>query len=136
MNKYFIQGPMDEAGRIETALTKTATFVGTTLVYPNASFSPGGIGLPMAAFVEPSAVDIADGNEAYAFKLQESTDGGTTWQDTGPSVSVDVTSAATKLKPLAVPGFISYGTLRVTCTISGTTPSITYDAWVKPIADL
>jgi hypothetical protein len=132
MNKNFIKAPVDEQGRLETAATKTANFNGTAKNL-GTGFAPGGIGQPFAAFVKPTAADRTSSDETYSFTLQESTDGGTTWQDCGPAVSIDVAGTVATLSTIAVPGFVSFPDVRLKLTVAGTTPSITYDAWLSPI---
>jgi hypothetical protein len=135
LNKNFVMGPIDAGLQMETAITKTANYNGTNKTITT-SFAPGGVGQAFGAIIVPSAVDIADGNETYTFTLQETTDGGTTWQDIGPAITVDVTSAATKLKVITAPGFVSFDTVRLKLVVAGTTPSITYDAYLRPLSDL
>jgi len=130
LNKNFIPTPQDESLRMEAVITKTADFVGTT--FDNGvGFTPGGIGMPVAAVVNVSACVRNDSDETYSFKLQESSDD-STWTDCGPSVTIDVSAATSTLGGYSVPGFLSKRYSRLNLDVAGTTPSITYEAWQNP----
>ena len=134
MNTAFIPNPIDESTRLEgtagdpknnvaeTLITKTATFAGTALDLgvgaPNA-----GIGQPMAALVKSTNVKTSATDETYSFVLQDSPDN-STWTSIGPAVAM---TAAGKL---SVPGFRTQRYVRVNLTIGGTSPTITYEAWL------
>jgi hypothetical protein len=59
MNKNFVPTPQDEEGRLESAITKTADYAGTTKDMGN-GFAPGGVGMPAAAVVNVTALDTTD----------------------------------------------------------------------------
>lgn len=124
LNTSFIPTPQDEALRLESSITKTATFNGTSFDQ-GSGFAPGGIGMAVAAVVNVSAIDSTTGDETYSAQLEESSDNAT-FTAAGPSVSLTATGAK------SVPGFISKRYNRVKLTLAGTTPSITYEAWLNP----
>jgi hypothetical protein len=120
LHSDYIPGPLDDNLLLEDAITKTADFDGTTFD-GGAGYSPGGIGMAVAAVVQVAALDRADENETYLFVLQESADG-VTWKDIGPAVSV------TAVGNVSVPGFLSERYVSLRLDVGGTTPSITYSA--------
>jgi hypothetical protein len=133
MNKNEIPTPQDEDLRLEAAgTTKVANFNGTAGKAKGIGAGSGGIGLPMAAVVNVTAADRTSSDETYTFTLQESADAGANWYDIGPGVAIDVAGALATLGAIAVPGFISYPDVRVKLVVAGTTPSITYEAWLNP----
>lgn len=116
--------PQDDAMQLESAVTKTADFAGTT--YDNGiGYSPGAIGQQVVAVVAISAMDKTTGDETYKFVLQESVDG-VTWTDAGPIITV------TAIGPVSIPAWLSQRYCRLNLDVAGTTPSITYDAWLNP----
>ena len=130
MDKNFIPTPQDESLRLEASATRTANFNGTALDQ-GAGFKPGGVGMPAAAVVNVTAADRANSDETYAFVLEESSDN-STFTGCGPSVSVDVSGTAATIGAVSVPGFVSQRYVRCRLTVGGTTPSITYEAWLNP----
>lgn len=130
MNKNFIPTPQDESMRLESSATKTANFDGTAFDQ-GAGFAPGGIGMPVAAVINVTAADRANSDETYTFQLEESADN-VTFTACGPSVSVDVSGAAATTGAISVPGFVSQRYVRCKLTVAGTTPSVTYEAWLNP----
>ena len=129
MNKNFIPVPQDEGLRMEASITKTANFAGTTFDQ-GLGFAPGGVGMPVAAVVNATACVRNDSDETYTFVLEESADN-VTFAACGPAVAVDVAGAVATLGAISVPGFVSKRYVRVGLTVAGTTPSITYDAWLN-----
>jgi hypothetical protein len=133
MNKNFTPGPLDEGLRLEAAATtKTASFIGTTKDM-GVGFAPAGVGLPMAAVVDVAAGDRSSSDETYTFKLRESDDD-STYTDAGPTVTVTVAGAALTTGVISVPGFISKRYVKLDLVEAGTTPSLTYEAWLVPLA--
>jgi hypothetical protein len=120
----YIPGPLDEQLRMETAQTKTADFNGTTLDL-GSGYAAGGPGRPHGVVIQTTALDLTSGNETYAFDVQESADGATWVTITAP---VSVTAVGT----IAVHAFVSLRYVRARLDVGGTTPSITYDAWLVP----
>jgi hypothetical protein len=124
LNTGFVPTPQDTQMQMESAITKTADFVGTSKDL-GSGFAPGGIGMPVAAVVQVTAFDHTTGDETYTLVLRESDDD-STYTDAGPIISV------TGVSNLSVPGFISKRYSRLTLHAAGTTPSITYSAWLNP----
>ena len=120
-----IPTPQDTRLLIQDTTTKTATF-NTPGLDLGAGFAPGGLGLPVGAVVQVTASDIADGNESYNFVLQESADN-VTFVPASPSVS------AGGVATYAVRGRVSRRYVRLALTVAGTTPSITFKAWLNPL---
>jgi hypothetical protein len=130
MNKNFIPTPLDEQLRLEASATKTATFAGTS--FDNgAGFAPGGCGQPFAAVVKVSAGDFTTGDETYTFTVEESDDNAS-FTTCSVAVSPDTATPNLKVGAFSVPGFLSKRYHRLRCVIAGTTPSITYEAWLNP----
>lgn len=123
MNTTFIPSPLDEATRLETAAAKTATFAGTAFDLGAPAGTAVGIGQPMAAVVKITAVDRTTGDETYTFQLMDSPDA-STWTAIGPAIESHA------LGKLSVPGFRSQRYVALSATLAGTTPIITYDAWL------
>ena len=127
MDTTYIPGPYDANMAMEGAgVTKTADYDGATLDL-GSGYAPGGIGQPAAVVADVSALDTTDGDETYAFTVQESADGGVTWTDAGPAVTVTAAGA------VSVPCFISGSNLRLSLNVGGTTPSVTYTAHMVPL---
>lgn len=124
LSSSYIPGPIDEGLRMESSITKTATYNGTAFDQ-GSGYAPGGPGQACAAVIKVSARDTADANETYTFKVQESADN-STWTDASPAITCSATGV------MAVPAFISQRYQRLTATLGGTTPSITYEAWLVP----
>ena len=120
----FIPGPVDENTRLESSITKTADFNGAALDL-GSGFAPGGPGQAMSVIIDTSARDFTTGDETYAFVVQESSDN-SSW--TTISVAVSVTA----LGVVAIPVFVSQRYVRTNLDVAGTTPSITYEAWLVP----
>lgn len=110
---------------LQDTTTKTANF-NTPSIDLGAGFNPGGLGRPVAAVVQATAVDSADGNESYSFVLQESSDNSTF---TAAGASASVTAAGAH----AVRGWATKRYVRVALTVAGTTPSITFKAYLNPL---
>jgi hypothetical protein len=119
----FIPVMIDAAQHIEDAVTKTGNYNGATLDL-GVGFAPGGIGEPVSAVVNITAMDETSGNETYTFTLQESPDG-TNWTACGiPTV---LTAAGTSpVQSYSVYGLVSQRYVRVALVVGGTTPSVTY----------
>lgn len=126
MNTSYVPETQDQSLQMENGITKTATFSGTPLDN-GLGFSPGGNGMPVNAVIDITAIDGTSGDETYTVKLQESADT-VTWVDIGPSVSL------TRGTPvcLAIPGVLSQRYVRVNLAVGGTSPAITYSAWLSP----
>jgi phage major head subunit gpT-like protein len=134
MNTAFIPSPLDEATRLEgtaatataadVPITKTATFAGTAFNLGSLAANAG-IGQPMAAVIKTTAIDHTTGDETYSAQLMDSVDG-STWLAIGPPVTI----SPTVLGKASIPGFRTQQYVALALTLGGTTPSITYDAWL------
>ena len=119
-----IPTPQDAALLMQDTTTKTASYT-TPGLDLGSGFAPGGLGLPVAAVVHVTAADVADGNEVYTFVLQESGDN-VTFANAGASTPVSPGAAAVK-------GWVTKRYVRLSLSVSGTTPSITFKAWLNPV---
>jgi hypothetical protein len=120
-----IPTPQDAQLLLQDTTTKTAAF-NTPAVDFGAGFLPGGLGKPVAAVVQVTALDLVDGNESYTFTLQESSD----------NVSFTAAGApatATAIGAVAVRGWATKRYLRVALTVGGTTPSVTFKTFLNPL---
>jgi len=87
MDTTYIPHPQDSKLQMETAITKTATFAGTSFSL-GTGFNPGDIGMPAAVVVQITALKTSVGDEAYTMQLMESADG-VSWTQAGPAIVVD-----------------------------------------------
>ena len=120
-----IPTPQDSQLLLQDTTTKTASY-STPAVDLGPGFSPGGLGRPAAAIVHATAVDTADGNETYTAVLQDSTDN-VTFFAAGAPTGLSAAGAH------AVRGWVTRRYARVALTVAGTTPSITFKAWLNPL---
>lgn len=121
-----IPTPQDENLLLQDTVTKTATFNSAGLDL-GAGFAPGGLGMPVAGVVDVSAIDRGTGDETYTFKLQESDDNAS-FADCGVA-----TASLTATGVVACKGFLTKRYARLVLTAGGTTPSITYKAWLNTL---
>jgi hypothetical protein len=133
LNTAHIPGPVDSAMALESSITKSATYAGT--VYDNgAGFAPGGVGLPMAAVVDISSIEIDSGNETYAFVLTECATSGGSYTACGPTVTLTASGSTAVAGLLTVPGFVTQRYVKLSLTIGGTIATgVTYSANLIPI---
>jgi hypothetical protein len=120
-----IPTPQDTRLLLQDTNTKTATF-NTPGLDLGAGFAPGGLGLPAGAVVQVTAIDTVDGNESYSFVLQESSDNVT-------FTAASAATSATAVGTYPVRGRVTKRYVRLALTIAGTTPSITFKAWLNPL---
>lgn len=120
-----IPTPQDAQLLLQDTTTKTASYSTPSIDF-GAGFLPGGLGKPIAAVAHVTAVDVADGNESYVFVFQESSDN-VTFTSAGAGQTVAGVGAH------AIRGWITKRYGRVALTVSGTTPSITFKAWLNPL---
>ena len=120
-----IPTPQDTKLLIQDTTTRTATY-NTPGLDLGAGFAPGGLGLPVGAVVLVTAIDTADGNENYTFTVQESNDN-VTFAAASPGTAVTVVGSH------AVRARITKRYVRLALTVAGTTPSITFRAWLNPL---
>jgi len=119
-----IPTPQDAQLLLQDTTTKTANF-NTPAVDLGAGFAPGGLGKPLAAVVQVTAMDTADGNESYSFTLQESPD-----NSSFTAIGIGVTGA---VGALPVRGWVTKRYVRLALTVGGTTPSVTFKAYLNPL---
>jgi hypothetical protein len=120
-----IPTPQDQSLVLQTTVSKTASFNSAGLDL-GAGFAPGGLGRAMAAVVHVTAIDQSSSNETYSFLLEDSADN-VTFAPIGASVSADGIGA------FAATGRVTRRYVRLALTASGTTPSVTYKAWLNPL---
>ena len=120
-----IPTPQDTRLLLQDTTTKTATY-NTPGLDLGSGFAPGGLGLPVGAVVQVTAVDVADGNESYSFVLQESNDN-VTFTPAGGAATASTVGAH------AVRGRVTKRYVRLALTVGGTTPSVTFKAWLNPL---
>jgi hypothetical protein len=130
-----IPGPQDEQLRLDgaagaAATTQTAS-TNSTALDMGSGFAPSGIGMPVAGLVNVTAADRAQSDETYNFKLQESSDN-SAWTDICANVAVPVSGATATLGVVVCKGLLSKRYVRLVSTIAGTTPSVTFKAWLHP----
>lgn len=120
-----IPAPQDAQLLLQDTNTKTANF-SSPAIDLGAGFAPGGLGKPVTGVLQVTAVDVADGNESYSFVLQESSDN-VTFLSAGAAYAVTAAGA------YAIRGWLTKRYVRIAVTISGTTPSVTFKAWLNPL---
>ncbi|QOV87410.1 hypothetical protein [Humisphaera borealis] len=125
MSSPIVPTPQDARLLLQDTVTKTATFNSTALDL-GAGYAPGGPGRRMTALVAVVSRDTDDGNEAYTFTLQESSDNAT-------FAACGVGTVAVSTGVTVVRGVSTKRYIRLVLTTSGTTPSITYKAWLNPL---
>ncbi len=118
--------PQDSALLMQDTTTKTANFNSAGLDL-GSGFAPGGLGKPVVAVVNVTALDVASGNETYGLTLEESNDN-VTFTAAGASTGVTATGG------VAARGWITKRYARLALVVAGTTPSITFKAWLNPVA--
>lgn len=125
MSDPIIPTPQDTQLVLQDTVTKTASFTSAGMDL-GGGYAPGGLGQPVAAVVNVTALDTADGNETYAFALHES-------DDNVSYVAAGATAEALAVGTVAVKARIKSRYVRLVLTAGGTTPSITYKAWLNPL---
>lgn len=117
--------PQDSALLMQDTTTKTANYSSPGFDLGN-GYAPGGLGQPAAAIVNVTARDGTSGNETYTLTLEESNDNAT-FAAAGATTTVSATGA------IAVRGWLTKRYVRVSLVVGGTTPSITFKAWLHPL---
>jgi hypothetical protein len=107
-----------------TTKTSSSTTTGLDL---GSGFSPGGLGKPVCAIVNATALDLSSGNETYSVVLEESSDN-SSFSAAGAATSITATGA------IAVRGWLTKRYVRLSLTLGGTSPSITLKAWLNPLS--
>lgn len=131
-----VPGPQDEQLRLDAAAGAAATTqtasTNSAALDMGAGFAPGGLGQPVAGVIDFTAADRADSNETYTFKLQDSPDN-SSFTDITPAVAIAVSGTTAPLTTIVLKGFQSQRYVRLVSTIGGTTPSVTFKAWLRPL---
>ena len=117
--------PQDAHLLMQDTTTKTANY-STPGLDLGSGFAPGGLGTPVAAVVNVTARDGTSGNETYTLTLEESDDNAT-FTAAGATAAVTANGAA------AVRGWLTKRYVRLSLVVGGTTPSITFKAWLNPL---
>jgi hypothetical protein len=117
--------PQDTALLMQDTTTKTANF-NTVALDLGSGFAPGGLGKPVAAVVNATALDTSSGNETYSLTLEESSDNVT-------FAAASAAQAVTATGAIAVRGWLTKRYARLALVVGGTTPSITFKAWLNPL---
>ena len=120
-----IPTPQDAQLLIQETTTKTGNY-NTAGLDLGAGFAPGGPGVPAVAVVQVTALDTADGNETYSFALQESADNAA-FTPAGAAAAVTATGVA------LARGYLTKRYARLALTVGGTTPAVTFKAWLNPL---
>src|SRR5947207_10056637 len=105
---------------LQDTTTKTSGY-NTPALDLGAGYAPGGLGQSVAAVINATALDLADGNETYSAALQDSADN-IAWNSVGASVTITSTGVT------AAKGRLKNRYVRLSLTLGGTTPSITFKA--------
>ena len=125
MAEPLIPTPQDAQLLLQDTTTKTIAY-NTPGLDLGAGFAPGGAGVPVAAVVQVTALDTADGNEGYTFTLQESAD----------NVSFVAAGGPTSVSAVGghvVRGWATRRYVRLALAVTGTTPSITFKSYLNPL---
>tara|TARA_Y100000310_G_scaffold342527_1_gene446165 strand:- start:12152 stop:12577 length:426 start_codon:yes stop_codon:yes gene_type:complete len=91
-----------------------------------------GKGEPMAVVVFVSAIDTTSGNETYSVGVE--TDDNTGFSSATTLTSADIPASEQKEGgQLVIPlGHVNERYIRLSLTLGGTTPSVTYSAYLQP----
>ena len=117
--------PQDSSLLMQDTTTKTANYQ-TPGFDLGSGFAPGGLGQPVAAVVNVTALDLSSGNETYALTLEESADNAT-------FTAAGATQSITAAGAVGVRGWLTKRYARLSLVVGGTTPSITFKAWLNPV---
>jgi hypothetical protein len=120
-----LPSPQDTSLLMQDTTTKTANF-NTTGLDLGSGFAPGGLGKPVAAVVNVSALDASSGDETYSLTLEESS-------DNASFAAAGAAQAVTAVGAVAVRGWLTKRYARIALVVGGTTPSVTFKAWLNPL---
>ena len=126
-----IPTPQDAQLLLQDTTTKTANY-NTPGLDLGQGYAPGGPGRRVSGVVHVTAADRASSDETYAFKLQESDDN-VGFVDAGAAEALPVAGATATLGVVLVRGVIRRRYVRLALTVTGTTPSVTFKAWLNPL---
>lgn len=125
MSSPTIPTPQDSRLLLQDTVSKSASFNSDALDL-GSGYAPGGPGQRVSALVAVVSRDTDDGSESYSFALEESSDN-STFAACGPAVTVAANGV------LQVRGIVTRRYVRLALTAGGTTPLITYKAWLNPL---
>lgn len=114
--------PIDAAAVLAPLATETADKNNDPLDLGE-GYSPGAMGRVLGGVVNVTAADRTTEDEEYTFTLQESADGSTGWSNLD-------TLTVTEAGLFVLRGIVRRRFLRLTLDVAGTTPSVTYQAWL------
>jgi hypothetical protein len=117
--------PQDAGLLLQDTASKTSNY-STTAFDLGAGFAPGGLGKPVAAIVSVGTIDFSSGNETYSFTL-EGSDNNVSFTPIGLATSITAAGV------VPVRGWITQRFVRLSLVVGGTTPSISFKAWLNPL---
>lgn len=121
---------IDAAMELQPETTKAASFNGPWLDLGE-NYEPGGLGSLLAGVVDVSALDTANADETYNFKLQQTDPDVNGVADDAAAADIGVNVPATAAGVVVAKGIVTKRRfIRLVLTAAGTTPSITYEAHV------
>src|SRR4051812_20852532 len=107
--------PQDAALLMQDTTTKTANYQ-TPGLDLGSGYAPGGLGQPVCAVVNVTALDLSSGNETYPLTREEPADN-VTFTAAGAAQSVTASGA------VAARGWLTRRYARLSLVVGGTTPS-------------
>jgi len=141
---------IDAQTQLASAQALTATGLSSNAYDLGAAFSGGSangdardptVGEPMAIIIVPTvAADVASADETYTFQFVQSANANLSSADvlaTYPFTNAQAASAllAGKVVVFALPpGAVTKRYVGLNVVLAGTTPSITYSAWIAPLS--
>lgn len=114
---------------LQASVTKTATFNGTGI-----DWATGNSPRPLFARVIYSAATNASGSNAFTFTIDHSDDNSTFYLHTSGAADVITLSTTAQTGEIYIPILTKKRYIRLTITQvgAGSTPTITYNAYVSP----
>jgi hypothetical protein len=128
-----VHGPKDSQLQLQAAVTKTASFSGTGIDL-GSGFAPGGAGMPMTMDLRVSAVKVSATDETYTFKVEDSPDN-SAWTARSEGRLFGTGTGAGGVGAHGIGCTIQQRYVRYTVTIAGTSPTITYEAYLNPFTN-
>lgn len=118
---------IDAALELQPTITKTADFSGDWLDLGK-RYAPGGLGEPVGAVIDVSALDLTDTDETYAFHLEQTDADENGDADTAAAEAIGVPVAVEATGIAVAKGLITKRFVRLVLDVDGETPSISYQA--------
>lgn len=110
---------------LQDTLTRTTSY-NTPAIDFGQGFAPGGVGRPMSAVLHATALDTSSGDETYKLTLQQSAD-----NITFAAIGAEATVTAVGVS--LIKGHVTQRYVRLAMVLAGTTPSISFKAWLNPL---